>query len=236
MFQNCAVLDYYAASSRNSVPTFRDNLSVSSSRSLWFLTLKTLPISCPETSIRNYHLYSEERSSHVLRSGRLKLRKICLFHIYKNLFLLFISYLIIRYTFKKSQVVSSDRRKSKSKKWFASCPRVTNCDRITTQWMPLELPKSLKRKRHSLYCVLSINVLQRMYLRGYHWRIIFSIINLFLVNHKHYRPILHFPPSLVEWRAEFAANWSTPCSVSSFKPQREHRLYWRRFTLMSQFL
>jgi hypothetical protein len=35
--ENCALLDCYAASSGNSLPTFRDNLSISS---LWFLTLE----------------------------------------------------------------------------------------------------------------------------------------------------------------------------------------------------
>jgi hypothetical protein len=30
--KNCSLLDYYAASSGNSLPTFRDNLSVQSSR------------------------------------------------------------------------------------------------------------------------------------------------------------------------------------------------------------
>jgi len=43
-----------------------------------YWTLKMGPIGCPETSVRNYN-YSlrnnlEERSSHLLRSGSLKLR------------------------------------------------------------------------------------------------------------------------------------------------------------------
>ena len=68
---NCALLGYYAASSGNFLPTFRDNLSVPSS---W--PLKMGSIGCPETSVRKYH-YSlrddtEERSSHLLRGGRLK--------------------------------------------------------------------------------------------------------------------------------------------------------------------
>ena len=68
--ENCALLRYYAASSGNSLPTFRHSLSVSS----W--SLKTGPIGCAETSVRNYH-YSlrhspEGRSSHLLRGGRLK--------------------------------------------------------------------------------------------------------------------------------------------------------------------
>jgi hypothetical protein len=68
---NCALLVYYAASSGNFLPTFRDNLSVPSS-----LPLKMGSISCHETSVRNYH-YSlrndpKERSSHLLRGGSLK--------------------------------------------------------------------------------------------------------------------------------------------------------------------
>jgi hypothetical protein len=51
-----AVLGYYAASSGNSIPKFRDKMG---------------PIGCPETSVRNYH-YSlrnnpKERSSHLRR-------------------------------------------------------------------------------------------------------------------------------------------------------------------------
>jgi len=108
--------------------------------------------------------------------------------------------------------------------------------------MPSERPKPLKRKIHSWYCGLLINVLlsyvlQQMYSRGHHWRIIFSpSLTYFSFNHKYYGPILHCPPSLVELRAEFAADWTAPCSVPSFKPQRGHWLSWRRFTLMSQSL
>ena len=40
------------ASGGNSLPTFRDNLSVPSSR---VKNLKTGPVGCPETSVRNYH-------------------------------------------------------------------------------------------------------------------------------------------------------------------------------------
>jgi len=47
----CALLSYYAASSSNSLPTFRDDLSVPSSEA------KRGPIGCPERSVRNY-LYS----------------------------------------------------------------------------------------------------------------------------------------------------------------------------------
>ena len=58
--ENCALLGHYTASSGNLLPRFRDNLSLSR-------------LSCPETSVRNYH-YSlsknpEKRSSH-LPSGR----------------------------------------------------------------------------------------------------------------------------------------------------------------------
>ena len=45
---NCALLGYYAASSGNFLPTFRDNLSVQSS---W--SLKIGMKSCSETSVRN---------------------------------------------------------------------------------------------------------------------------------------------------------------------------------------
>jgi len=53
--ENCALLDYYTTKVDNSSPTFRDNLTVSSSR------VKN-PIGCPETSAKNYH-YSL-RNSH----------------------------------------------------------------------------------------------------------------------------------------------------------------------------
>jgi hypothetical protein len=71
-----AVLRYYAASSGNSLPTFRDNLSVPSSG----------PIGCPDTSVKNYH-YSlhnspEERSSHILSGGRFKLLYTGVQHMY----------------------------------------------------------------------------------------------------------------------------------------------------------
>ena len=73
---NCALLGYYAASSGNFLPTFRDN---SSFPSTGFRNPKSLknplemgPIGCPETSVRNYH-YSlpnnpVERSSPALWS------------------------------------------------------------------------------------------------------------------------------------------------------------------------
>ena len=44
----CSLLGYYAASSGNFVPTFRDNFSVPSSGT------KRGPIGCPETSVLNY--------------------------------------------------------------------------------------------------------------------------------------------------------------------------------------
>ena len=48
--ENCVLLGYYAASSGNSLPTFRDKLSGTTSR-----TKKVGLIGCPETSERNYH-------------------------------------------------------------------------------------------------------------------------------------------------------------------------------------
>jgi len=83
----CALLGCYAASSGNSLPTFRDNLSIlpsstatrrqlcvmsRDSKSLrGFVTLEN-GIGCSGTSVTNCH-YSlcnsqEERSSHILRS------------------------------------------------------------------------------------------------------------------------------------------------------------------------
>ena len=89
-FENCAFLRYYEASSGNSLPTFRDNLLVPSSRvkntriflDSWLL--KMGPIDCPETSARNYH-YSprsspEECSSQPLRGGSLKLCLVAFWH------------------------------------------------------------------------------------------------------------------------------------------------------------
>ena len=53
--ENCALLGCYAAGSGNFLPTFRDNLSVTSSvlKNSWIL--KMGQISCPETKVRNYH-------------------------------------------------------------------------------------------------------------------------------------------------------------------------------------
>jgi len=54
---NCPLLRYYAASSGNSLPTFRDNLSVLSSSVNYLYSLRNS---------------QEERSSHLLRGGSLK--------------------------------------------------------------------------------------------------------------------------------------------------------------------
>jgi len=69
------ILAYYAAISNNSLPTFRDNLLVQSSRvknpELWSLNIG--PTRCTETSVKNYHYTMhnnpEERSSHLLGGG-----------------------------------------------------------------------------------------------------------------------------------------------------------------------
>jgi hypothetical protein len=59
----CALLGNYTAYSSNSLPMFRDNLSVTSSR------VQKSWLGCLETSIRNYHYtlcnIQEKRSSHV---------------------------------------------------------------------------------------------------------------------------------------------------------------------------
>jgi len=72
--ENCTFLGYYAVSSGNSSPTFRDNISVPS------MGQEMRPIGCPETSARNYH-YSlrntpEECSFHLVRGGSPKSRKL----------------------------------------------------------------------------------------------------------------------------------------------------------------
>jgi len=51
--ENCALLDYYAASIGNFFPTFRYNLSVPSSGGQE--TKKTGLVGFIETSVRNYH-------------------------------------------------------------------------------------------------------------------------------------------------------------------------------------
>ena len=57
----CALLGYYATSSGNYLPTFRDNISVPSSSVMG-------PISCPETSVKDYYAtlcnIPEESRSH----------------------------------------------------------------------------------------------------------------------------------------------------------------------------
>ena len=67
-FEKCALLGCYPKSSGNPLSTFRDSLSVPSSRdeNSWLLNMG--PIVYPEMSVRNYH-YSlrdspEERNSH----------------------------------------------------------------------------------------------------------------------------------------------------------------------------
>jgi hypothetical protein len=64
----CDLLGCYAASSGNHLPTFRDNVSVKSSRvKKTSCPFKMGPINCPETSVKNYHStlrnVSEERRS-----------------------------------------------------------------------------------------------------------------------------------------------------------------------------
>jgi len=50
--ENCALLGYYAASSANFSPTFRDKLSV---RYSGINPCRLDPKGCPETLVRNYH-------------------------------------------------------------------------------------------------------------------------------------------------------------------------------------
>jgi len=80
--EECALLGYYAASSGNFLPTFRDNLwapisGVKNPRErITILPLKMGPIGSPETSLRNcqysQRINREERISHLLRGGSLK--------------------------------------------------------------------------------------------------------------------------------------------------------------------
>jgi hypothetical protein len=58
VYKICALLGYYTASCDNCLPTFRDNVSVASSRVLDSWPLKMGPIRCPETSVNNYHTTS----------------------------------------------------------------------------------------------------------------------------------------------------------------------------------
>jgi hypothetical protein len=78
----CALLGYYAKSSCNPLPTFRDNVSIPSSR-IKKSKKKSGPfkmgqIRCPETSVKCYHSTlrntPEERTSHQHRGGSLKPR------------------------------------------------------------------------------------------------------------------------------------------------------------------
>ena len=74
--QSCALLGYYAAGSGNSLRTFRDNLSVPSSRVKISWSFRMGPIDSLEMSVRNYHYTlrnsPEEGGSRLLRSGSLK--------------------------------------------------------------------------------------------------------------------------------------------------------------------
>jgi hypothetical protein len=84
----CALLGYYAASSGNSLRTFRDSISAPTSRVkkskkqvpeiLDFWHLKMGPVRCPDTSVKDYHSTvrntPEECRSHQHRGGSLKSR------------------------------------------------------------------------------------------------------------------------------------------------------------------
>jgi hypothetical protein len=63
---NCTLLGYYAAANGNPLSTFRDNVSVPSSRVK--KSKKKGPIRCPETAVKDYHSTvrnaPEERNSH----------------------------------------------------------------------------------------------------------------------------------------------------------------------------
>jgi len=65
-------MGYCAAISGNSLPTFRNNLSVPTSRAIGPMG----PIGCSDTSVMNYHHSlrnnPDGRSSHLLRGGSLK--------------------------------------------------------------------------------------------------------------------------------------------------------------------
>jgi hypothetical protein len=55
VYENCGLLGYYAASSGNFLPTFRDNLSVHLHGSGILYPWRYDPICWPEKSVRNYH-------------------------------------------------------------------------------------------------------------------------------------------------------------------------------------
>jgi hypothetical protein len=67
----CGLLGYYAVSCRNCLPTFRDNVSVPSSR-----VKSPSRKACPETTLKNYHTTSrntpEDRRFHQHHGGSLK--------------------------------------------------------------------------------------------------------------------------------------------------------------------
>jgi len=81
----CALLGYYAAYVVNSLPTFRDNLSITSSRVKISCSTKMGRRGYPETSVSNWHRtlrnVTEERSSHLFCGGSLKSRtiRLCLY-------------------------------------------------------------------------------------------------------------------------------------------------------------
>jgi hypothetical protein len=79
----CALLEYYAASRVNCLPTFRDNVSVPLASFLSYsdsLPVKMGSIRCPETSVNSCHTtprnIPEERRSHQHRGGSLKSRTV----------------------------------------------------------------------------------------------------------------------------------------------------------------
>jgi hypothetical protein len=76
----CTLVEFCAAYNGAFVPTFRDNLSIPSSRVWTACPLMMGPIGCPETSVRNYHStlikIPQERRTNLHRVGSLKSRKI----------------------------------------------------------------------------------------------------------------------------------------------------------------
>jgi hypothetical protein len=73
--QICVILGYYAAYSRNSLQTFRDNMSVPSSSVRKHpspKTAKTAPIGRLETSVRIYHSRLREVPERLHRGGSLQ--------------------------------------------------------------------------------------------------------------------------------------------------------------------
>jgi hypothetical protein len=76
--ENHALLSYYTASSGKSLPTFRDSLSVSSSRvkNLDFCTWKIGPIGCPETSVGYTTTNVEDGSSQDCLNLQYTLRRV----------------------------------------------------------------------------------------------------------------------------------------------------------------